>query len=72
MGLSAFNRARRIAAEQRAEKDKAEQLNSEDALLNLGFPELQAAAKERRIEGYGKMTKEQLIDALKTAPGTKG
>jgi predicted GIY-YIG superfamily endonuclease len=56
--ITGFNRMRREQAEK--------QVNvAEPAWEGMSYSELKAAAKEAGIKGYGKMNKEQLIEALK-------
>ncbi len=60
MGLASFNRMRRLQAEQIA----AEQSPVDIPIAEMSLKELRAAAKVKNIPDYGKMGKEQLIDAL--------
>ncbi|MFC5468417.1 Rho termination factor N-terminal domain-containing protein [Cohnella suwonensis] len=70
MGLAAFNRMRRLAAEQeQAEEREQSAVPNDKPILELTFSELRAAAKAREIEGYGKMSKEQLVVALSQQGG---
>lgn len=64
MSATAFQRMRRERAAREAAENKETGTPSTTAYSELSFPELRAAAKEREIEGYGKMTKEQLVEAL--------
>ncbi len=61
MGLASFNRARRLATENTVIKPV--EMRWEES-IQISFNELRAKAKELKIEGYGKMTKEQLIEAI--------
>ena len=54
----------RNAERQTAKEELAENKTDEDGIAEKSFNELRAAAKEREIEGYGKMNKQDLIDAL--------
>jgi hypothetical protein len=57
--ITGFQRMRR----QQSEK----QVNAaEPAWEGVSYSELKTAAKEAGIKGYGKMNKEQLIEALKS------
>lgn len=54
-----------ITGFQRMRREQAKRQES-PAWETLSFNELRAAAKEAGIQGYGKMNKEQLIEALKS------
>lgn len=61
MGLAAFNRARKIAADRLGKKSIQREV---ERLTEISFNELRVKAKGLNIEGYGKMDKEQLIEAI--------
>lgn len=72
MSVTGFNRRRRELAKMEALKREEEKKRQSEAgstqgpaLEEKSFAELRAAAKEAGIEGYGKMNKEQLLEALK-------
>ena len=56
-----------ITGFQRMRREQAKkQVNAaEPALEGMSYSELKAAAKEAGIKGYGKMSKAELIEALK-------
>jgi beta-lactam-binding protein with PASTA domain len=58
--ITGFQRMRR----EQEEKAQAEQ-KAIPALEDMTYNELKAAAKEAGIKGYGKMSKAELIEALK-------
>lgn len=60
MSLSAFNRMRRLQAQQAAEE--AAKVKNLDEMT---YQELRALAKDRGIEGYHKLNTEELRKALK-------
>lgn len=66
MGLAAFNRARRLAAEKAAAKQEQKEQTPVQA-VDVSFNGLRAEAKRLNIEGYGKMGKEQLQQAIASA-----
>jgi len=77
MSATGFQRRRRELAKngweteqrdserQTAKEELAENKTDEDGIAEKSFNELRHEAREREIEGYGKMNKEQLIEALK-------
>ena len=68
MSVTGFNRRRRELAKQEAlkyERQSETRPPEGQETKEKSFNELRAEAKEREIEGYGKMNKEQLIAALK-------
>jgi len=68
MSLSAFNRMRRLQAQQAAEEAAKVKTPPEDKNLDeMTYQELRALAKHRQIEGYSKMNTEE----LRAAPSSK-
>jgi hypothetical protein len=66
MSLSAFNRMRRLKAQQAAEEVAKVKVQCEEKSLDeMTYQELRALAKERQIEDYYKMDTEELREALK-------
>mgnify|MGYP000877343291 FL=1 len=59
--ITGFNRMRREKARKQQQTEQKAMLAWEDMTYN----ELKAAAKEAGIKGYGKMSKAELIEALK-------
>jgi hypothetical protein len=62
--ITGFNRMRR-EQERRTIQEQATVQEETPALEEMTYNGLKAAAKEAGIKGYGKMNKEQLIEALK-------
>ena len=66
MSLSAFNRMRRLQAQQAAEEAAKVKTPPEDKNLDeMTYQELRALAKDRGIEGYHKLNTEELREVLK-------
>lgn len=63
MGLAAFNRMRRLKAQQEAATETPEVTVT--LLDDMTYPELRALAKEHGIEDYYRMNTEELREALK-------
>lgn len=59
--ITGFQRMRREQAEVTKQEAKAAPVWD-----SMTYNELRAAAKEAGIQGYGKMSKDQLIEALKS------
>ena len=59
--ITGFNRMRR----QQARKQQQTEQKAIPAWEDMTYNELKAAAKEAGIKGYGKMSKAELIEALK-------
>ena len=59
--VTAFNRMRR----EQARKQQQIEQNATPVWEDMTYNELKAAAKEAGIKGYGKMSKQRLIEALK-------
>lgn len=65
MSATAFQRRRREIAKQKAKEEVEKQEQKQEDIEELKFPELRALAKEKEIPDYGKMNKDELIEALK-------
>ena len=63
MSATGFQRRRRELAKNGRETEQRDSEGQETK--EKSFNELRAEAREREIEGYGKMNKEQLIETLK-------
>ena len=63
MSVTGFQRRRRELAKNGRETEQRDSEGQE--AQEKSFNELRAEAREREIEGYGKMNKEQLLEALK-------
>lgn len=61
--ITGFQRMRREQAKREAIKQEA--TNETKALKDLTYNELKALAKEKGIQGYDKMKKQELLKALK-------
>ena len=61
--ITGFNRMRREQAKREAVKQEA--TNEAKTLAHMTYNELKALAKEKGIQGYHKMKKRGLIEALK-------
>ena len=61
--VTGFERMRREQAKREAIKQEA--TNETKALKDLTYNELKALAKEKGIQGYDKMKKQELLKALK-------
>ena len=61
--ITGFNRMRREQAKREAIKQEA--IGETKALEDLTYNELKALAKEKGIEGYNKMKKQELLGTLK-------
>jgi hypothetical protein len=55
-----------ITGFQRMRREQAERKETSPAWEDMTYNELKAAAKEAGIQGYTKMSKDQLIEALKS------
>jgi transcription termination factor Rho len=61
--VTGFERMRREQAKREAVKQEA--TNETKTLEDMTYNELKALAKEKGIQGYHKMKKQELIEALK-------
>lgn len=65
MSVTGFNRRRREMEALKNERQSETRPAEGQALEEKSFKELRAEAKEKGIEGYNKMKKAELIEALK-------
>jgi hypothetical protein len=61
--ITGFNRMRREQAKREAVKQEA--TNEAKTLEDMTYNELKALAKEKGIQGYHKMKKQELLEVLK-------